>query len=180
MRLTTTWRGSKRRPHRGFWRLQFAVLMLAAFAVDASAEPLELKGFRLGAPLASCPAGEQTGIPLSVGVRAGVETCNLGPTTFAGKPASTLYVYLFEGRLIGVSIQLKEKGRYSNGSAKEALLAKYGHPSRESKTHLNQWRWDQDGNTLSLDAWDGWIWLRDNSAWLRSSAQEGAKNKSDT
>ena len=152
-----------------------AFLLMWAFSALSYAQAFDLKGFRLGEPMTECPAGSV--VTSKPGARQTM--CSLGPTTVANQPASDHVVVFSGGAVIGVMIQLGQKGFHANGDVLQALKEKFGAPSSSSKSHLNRYEWESGGHLLLLDGYRGHLMLLDMPAHSRDRRLDGQTNKQD-
>lgn len=148
---------------------------LALLSLSAHAQELELKGFKLGAPMEVCPDGSTAS-----GKPGGRQTmCSFGPTTVANQPAKDQVVVFSGGVVVGVMIRLARQGFNANGEVLYALREKFGQPSADSKPHINQYNWARGSHLLSLDGYKGLLMLLDLDAHRRDREIEGKQNKDD-
>lgn len=145
---------------------------IAVFSFNASAEELSIKGYMPGQKMSVCPENSVSNPGKAMLL------CSLGPTSYAGAEASDHTVVIYNNEIIGVMVKLKERGRYANSGVLAALKEKFGNPT-ESKSHLNEHKWQQGSVVLSFDGYSGIVLLADiekNRAAMDSSAKA---NKND-
>ncbi|MEJ8821545.1 hypothetical protein WKW80_05775 [Variovorax humicola] len=115
---------------------------IAASAVGASAQTgpdatFSLKGYALGADMASCPAGFTTR-------KSGAKTlCGSPSQTLAGQPVEVFLINLYRGKVIGVAAAGVENPR----DVTQALVSKFGEPTT-SNPEANEYAWTRGGHAL--------------------------------
>lgn len=136
-------------------------------------EALSLKGFTLGSTMEKCPP-ETT----SESTKGALTMCMLPPSTVANEPVTRFLVVHFEGRVIGVMMNLPGRGQHANTVVRDALIEKFG-PPQEQKSHLNSYTWREGDSYLKLDGWAGSILLADQAANKRAAQTNAKKTKDD-
>lgn len=155
-------------------RLVGVLLLAPMTAFTQSGDALSLKGFYLGQDMAQCPA-ETVSVDNS---QDGSITCNLGPTTFANRPATAHAVMLAGGKVVGAAVWLPERGFTASEPIRAALFEKFGRPT-EYKPHVNEASWRRGDEVLSFDGYRGNVLLVDLDALRRRAAAAAKTNKKD-
>ena len=145
---------------------------ITAFSFNASAEDLSVKGYAPGQIMSACPENSisKPGKTMLM--------CNLGQTTYAGAEARDIAVVIYKNEIIGIMVQLKNRGRYANSGVLAALKEKFGSPT-ESKSNLNEYKWKQGSVILDFDGFAGTVLLADVEKNREATESNAKANKGD-
>lgn len=121
-----------------------AATTLISFSAVAEPIPFELKGYRLGADMESCPPNFET-------ENAGATTyCQGRGETLAGKPVIAFLITIYQQKIIGVGVS----GMESPTEVVEALKYKFGKPTK-SRRHIHEYTWVNGKTQMRIKAFSG-------------------------
>lgn len=155
-------------------RTAAALLACAGITHAQTMPPIALKGYEPGADAPTCP-GKSAPLPGSL---AGAIICKMDESTLAGEEVVAFNVTSWNGKILAVTVQLKDRGRSAGVGLVDALTQKFGRP-QESKPHINRYAWQRGSFVLRFEGYEGYVTAADTSAVEELKKQNAGKNKAD-
>lgn len=136
---------------------------------------LAVKDYVVGQRQPSCPLGSK---PQTPNQPKPVITCEFGPTTYGGVNAKNFTLFLFEDKVLAAFVEFGFGGKYNHFTVHDALIQKYGPPSKTSKS-ANTYTWQKGTVSLTLNGLEGHVTLQDQTTFesaKKISAEQAQKD----
>lgn len=115
--------------------------------------PLELKGYRTGANLSSCPSGRQKS-----SLQGRKVVCVLDERSFGGTAVLNAGIVAFDGRIVSVIFKLDRAGAFSQPGVLRSLTEKFGPPARDASRAKSVF-WSNSNDQLTVNEISGEVML---------------------